>query len=182
MHEKTLSARTAFRGRLLALEVQEVELENGARSVREIVRHPGAAVVLARRPDGRFALVRQFRKAVDREMTEAVAGLTNPGEPAEACARRELLEETGYAARSLAHLGTVYPSPGYVDERMEMFFAELEAEPGARSLDHDEHLTLEFADGAGIEDRIRSGAIQDAKTIAIWQLYRLRVAGPGAPR
>ena len=80
MNEKTLSARTVFDGRLLHVEVLDVELPSGVRSVREIVRHPGASVILPQRPDGQFLFVRQFRKPLERQLLEAVAGTLDPGE------------------------------------------------------------------------------------------------------
>ena len=78
MREKTISKKTVYTGRILGLEVQEIEMENGKKGLREIVRHRGAVAVLARLPDGRFVLVRQFRKPVEKEMLEVVAGNREP--------------------------------------------------------------------------------------------------------
>lgn len=171
MQEKTLSSRTVYDGRILRLELLEVALDDGRRTTREVIRHHGAAVVLARRPGGDYLFVRQFRKPLDREVLEAVAGTLEPGEEPEACARRELTEETGYEARSLARLGTVYPSPGYLEERMELFFAEVGEATVEQSLDHDEELETVCLSRNEVDEALRSGALFDAKTLAAWLLY-----------
>ncbi len=177
MHEKTLSVKTVYTGRILGLELQDVELANGKKAFREIVRHGGAVAVLARLPDGRFAFVRQFRKPVEQEMFEVVAGNRGKGEDPEACARRELREETGFAARSIRPLGFIYPSPGYVDEKIELFFAEVDAQPGATSPDEDEHVDVLLLSRDEVAQRIRTGDIHDSKTLATWLLYEKVVEG-----
>lgn len=171
MREKTLASRTVFEGRLLKLEVVDVELENGIRSSREIVRHPGASAVLAQLPDGRFVLVRQYRKPVEKEVLEIVAGLPDKGELPEACARREVREETGHEIEELIRLGMVRPSVGCMDERIEIFYARLAGEKNAMILDHDEHVEKVVLTSPEINDLIRQGAIEDSKTLAAWLLY-----------
>lgn len=171
MDEKTISSRTVYDGRIIRLELVEVELADGRRTTREIIRHHGAAVVLAQKPDGDYLFVRQFRKPLDAEILEAVAGTLEPGEAPEVCARRELAEETGCAAASLTHLGTVYPSPGYLEERMELFFARVGDEAGDLGLDHDEELETVCLTRNEVDEAIRSGALFDAKTLAAWLLY-----------
>ncbi len=178
MHEKTLSKKTLYKGRILGLEVQDVELENGKKALREIVRHGGAVGVVARLGDGRFVFVRQFRKPVEEELLEIVAGNREPGEDAEACARRELEEETGFKAGRVRHLGFIYPSPGYVDERIDVFFAEVLAEAGATHPDEDEHLDVVPMSRDEFVEIVRHGRIHDAKTLAAWQLYETLVRGP----
>lgn len=174
MTETTLSADWGFRGKLLNVEVLQVALASGRRSVREVVRHPGAAVILARRADGCFLFVRQFRKALEREMLEVVAGTLSPGELPEACARREVREETGYRALTLLALGVVTPAPGYTDERLHVFFAEVEPDPERLAPDEDEVLLVEPLTAAQIGDLIARGAIEDAKTLAAWLLFMAR--------
>ncbi|MGD9874692.1 MAG: NUDIX domain-containing protein [Kiritimatiellia bacterium] len=171
MREKTIGGRKVFEGRLLKLEVLDVELENGVRTTREVVRHPGASAVLAQLPDGRFVLVRQFRKPVEMEMLEIVAGLPEKGESPETCARREVREETGHGITDIVRLGTVRPSVGYVDERIEIFYARLTPDRVAASLDHDEEVENVILTAAEINDLIRQGAIEDSKTLAAWLLY-----------
>jgi len=171
VREKTISSETVYDGRIVKLELVDVELENGTASKREIIRHAGAVVILAREEDGRFVFVRQFRKPVESEMLELVAGTLEKGEDPETCARRELEEETGCSARSLRHLGTVYPSPGYVDERMEIYFAELADGRRAPRLDADEHVVPVRLTREAFTEQVRRGEIRDAKTLAGWLLY-----------
>jgi ADP-ribose pyrophosphatase len=173
MHEKTLTRKTIFEGKLVSLEVQDVELEDGRRAYREFVRHAPAVGVVARLADGRFLFVRQFRKAVEKLMTEIPAGICEPGEAAEETARRELREETGFEARTLKKLGRIYPTPGYVDEVIDIFLADLPAQAGERKLDGDERLELVTMTEAAVETSIREGGIEDAKTLAAWMLYRV---------
>lgn len=172
MHEKTLSTTTVFSGRIVRLETQEVALENGKRAYREIVRHPGAVCVLLRAPDGRFALIRQFRKPVEKILLEVVAGILEQGERPDACARREVNEETGFDTVSLRRMGTLFPTPGYVDERIECYYAEAGGERAAHDLDEDERLEVVMLTEDELAARIRRGEVEDAKTLAAWALYR----------
>jgi len=177
MYEKTVASRRIYQGRVVTLDVLDVELENGVRSTREIVRHCGAVAVLPRLPDGRFLLVKQFRKAIDRVFIEVVAGTLEDGEEPEVCARRELKEETGYTARKLELLGTTYPSPGYVGERIDIYYAECEDSPTELSTDHDEQIEPFPVTAGEINRMILSGEIQDAKSLAAWLLYEKSSVG-----
>ncbi|MCS6771830.1 MAG: NUDIX hydrolase [Kiritimatiellae bacterium] len=180
MHEKTLSRNTAFAGRLVRVETLDVELEDGRRAYRELVRHPGAICVWLRAPDGRWAFVRQFRCGAQKEMLEVVAGILDPNEPPEDAARREVREETGFSLKRLVRLGVLYPTPGYVEERIVCFYGEADA-AGPRDLDHDERLVLELLTDEEFRARVRNGQIEDAKTLAAWALYRECIADPRAP-
>jgi len=175
--ERTVGAQVGFEGRLLKLEVLDVELDSGLRSVREIVRHCGAVVILAHLPDGRFALVKQFRKAVERDLIEAVAGTLDPGETPQQCALRELMEETGHAAETLEKLGSIYPAPGYVDEKLHLYYSRLKEGRSDASPDHDEVVEVVYLSAEEIDAMIDSGEICDAKTIAIWHLFMKRCPG-----
>ena len=111
------SSRTAFQGRLI-----RVVVEAWGPYQREVVRHPGAAGIVALTGDGDVVLVRQTREAVRQELLEIPAGILDvAGETAEECARRELVEETGYRAESVSHLASILTSPGFTDERIELF-------------------------------------------------------------
>ncbi|GEM_PF-315691 len=171
--ERTLSARTAFSGRLLKVEVLDVELEPGVRAVREVIRHPGAVAVVAECQDGRWVFVRQFRKAVEQSLLEVVAGGLNPGEAPESCARREMHEETGHEVLALRPLGSVYPTPGYNSEVIHLFHATVSASRATRHQgDHDERISVEYLTRQAFEDLIRQGMVRDAKTLAAWLLYK----------
>ena len=172
MQENTIRSETVFAGKLLRLEVVDVELEDGTRSVREVVRHPGAAAVIARVGHDRYLFVRQYRKPVEQVMVEVIAGtLDNADESPEDCARREVEEETGHHVDSLERLGVIYPSPGYVDERIDVFRADLSRGNTDRSADLDERIDPVELTREAIIHMIRSGEITDAKTLAVWTLH-----------
>lgn len=174
MNEKTLSSQQAFDGRLLKLDVLEVELDNGRRARREVVRHPGAVAIWARAPDGRFVFVRQFRKAVEQELLEIVAGTLEIGETPEACARREIREETGYTVKTLTPLGSIFTAPGFCTERIFIFYAELTG-GGAADPDPDERLDVVLLDEAAWKAMMSRCAVQDAKTWAAWGMYLTKI-------
>jgi len=180
MNERTLSSRTVFDGRLLRIDVLDVELDNGTRTVREIVRHPGACVILAQlpEPDDRFVFVRQFRKAAGVELLEVVAGTLDPGETPETCAVREVKEETGYDVESLHKLGECYPAPGYTEEKLHLYYARLKPARGDAAPEEDEQLEVAYIASDELETMIARGEIVDGKTLAIWLLYRKRLCEP----
>ncbi len=171
LFEKTLTKKTLYAGRILSLEVQEVELPDGTRAPRELIRHAPAVGVLARRADGAFVFVRQFRKAVERVMLEVVAGICEPGEKPVETAARELREETGYTAVKLVELGSAFATPGYVDEQFTLFFAELAAAGGVTEPDVDERVEAVVLSRAEFERMLRAGEVCDAKTLAAWLLF-----------
>jgi len=173
MHEKTIRRRTVFKGRLLTVEHQIIELEQGVHASREIIRHRGAVAVLGRLPDQRFVLVRQYRKPVEKEMAEAVAGCLEKGELPRHSAIREVGEETGYAVTRLVALGRMYPSPGYCDEVLHLFYAELKPAQTGHRPDVDERVHPVYYSEQQLETMIRSGRMQDAKTIVLWAKYTL---------
>uniref|UniRef100_UPI00359FD754 NUDIX domain-containing protein n=1 Tax=Jeotgalibaca porci TaxID=1868793 RepID=UPI00359FD754 len=138
--EKTLSKEVIFDGVLVHLEREEVLLPNGATSVREIIRHPGAVAMIPFTNDGKMVLVRQFRKPLDRTVVEIPAGKLEGTDvdPLEA-AKRELEEETHYHADKWEELITMYPTPAYLDEKFTIYIAEdLSILENPRPLDEDE--------------------------------------------
>ena len=171
MHETILQSTTVFSGKLIRVETRDVELEDGRRAYREVVRHPGAVALVVRRADGKFIFVRQFRSGIQRVMLEVVAGLLDSGEEPAVAAARELREETGYVAEGLRVLGAVYPTPGYVDERIDLFLAEVPDRPASRQLDHDERIEVEALTADEFRALLRAGGVQDGKTLAAWALF-----------
>lgn len=178
MPERTLSARTAFVGRIFDVEQLEVEIDPGVTARRDIVRHPGAIAAICRHPDGRFLFVRQYRKPLERDLFEVVAGGLGKGEAPEHCAVREIREETGYAVTRLRKLGVICSTPGFTDEVLHVFLADLAAAPGQQETEHDERITVEFRTQAEFENEIARGGIMDAKTLASWLLFHRCPAAP----
>ena len=156
----------------MRVEVLDVELPDGRTATREIVRHGLAVAVIARRSDGRFVFIRQFRKAMERICFEVMAGNCDPGEDSETSAIRELKEETGYKPDSIRFLAPIYPSIGYCDERIDIFYAEVGDEPGKTDFDPDEEIETVLLTENEMDDLIRKGDVQDAKTLAAWMLYK----------
>lgn len=142
-----------------------VALERWPSGPREVVHHPGACAVMAVTASGDVLLIRQMREAVRGPLLEIPAGILDvDGEDGAACAARELAEETGYSARDVMPLGSIYTSPGFSDERVDLFLAEAEppvgGEPSGEAGIEVVIMSLEDALGA-----VRSGAIVDAKTV-----------------
>jgi ADP-ribose pyrophosphatase len=150
------SSREVFRGGLI-----RVAVETWPAGDREVVHHPGAAAIVAVTAQGDVVLVRQMREAVRRPLLEIPAGIADvTGEEPAACAARELTEETGYLATNVRRIGAVYTSPGFADERIELFAAD--AVPrGDPTEDGIEVVTMPLADAVAA---VRQGRIQDAKT------------------
>jgi ADP-ribose pyrophosphatase len=171
MYEKTVGSKTVFEGRILSVDVLDVELPDGRMATREIVQHGAAVAVIARRRDGCFVFIRQFRKAMERVCFEVMAGNCDPGEDAEIAAIRELREETGYTPDSIRFLGSIYPSVGYCTERIDIFYADVH-EPGETELDPDEDIETVLISAEEMDERIRANQVQDAKTLASWMLYK----------
>ncbi len=179
MKETTTHMQRIYDGRIVSLELHDVELPTGQQTKREVVRHGPAVAIVAEHPSGHFLLVRQFRKPLEREVWECVAGCVNPNEPLEAAARRELREETGYEAAEITRLGAIYPSPGYVDERIEIYYARVQDQPSKQALDEDEWVETHLLTRENILAMIDEEQIEDAKTIAAWWLYELKIRGIG---
>lgn len=162
--EKTQTSSVIYEGKILALARDEVLLPNGKTGVREVVRHSGGACVLYVK-EGKVALVKQFRYPYKEELLELPAGKLNRGEDPLLAAKRELEEETGVVSKELRLLLTLYPSPGYSDEKIYIYRATAQEE-GAQKLDEDEFLSVCYVPLEKAYEMIRNGKICDAKTIA----------------
>ena len=162
-------------GRVFSVRRDQVVEPSGLEATREIVVHHGSVVVLPVLPDGRIVLIRQYRYAAGQYLWELVAGHKEPGENPVAGARRELREETGYRARRIQKLLDVFPSPGLLGERMEIFLAEGLTKGKARPED-DEKITQQIVTLREAERWIRSGKIRDAKSVSGILYYAAFVA------
>ncbi len=164
MNERTVSSRYAYQERVLNLRVDEVELDDGRRTVREVVEHRGAVAMVAVDDEGQVLLVRQFRKPLEKLSLEIPAGTREPGEEARTTAERELAEETGFRGRNWTHLNSFYSAPGFCTEQLDVYLVEeLEAVSGAP--DDDEYIELLRAPLNKALEWVSDGTICDAKSI-----------------
>lgn len=161
--EPIRASQTRWEGKIFSAVTLDVDLPDGSRGYREIVRHHGGCGVCAVR-DGRICLVRQYRVALGRHTLEIPAGKIDGGEEPAACAARELLEETGLVAESLELVAHSAGSPGFTDESTHIYLAHgLEAHP-ARP-DEGEFVDVLWVDLVDVLDAIAQGVITDSKTI-----------------
>lgn len=174
MHEKIIRTEEVYRGRVVRLQVHDVELPNGERSKRELVRHPGAVAVVALDADGRVLLVRQYRIAADRVLLEIPAGTLEPDEAPDVCAARELQEETGFRPGTLESLGGIFVAPGYTTEYIHLFLAT-GLEESALEGDSDEFIEVERLPLAEALALIERGELIDGKSITALLLVARRL-------
>ncbi|MFS8664871.1 MAG: NUDIX hydrolase, partial [Limnochordales bacterium] len=163
---------------LFALETKRVRIRGQEREFT-LLPHPGAVVILAER-DGRFALVRQLRPAVDEHLWELPAGTRQPGEDPTVTAQRELAEETGLRAATWELLGVFYPAPGYSTEIMYLYWAR-DLTAGEPHPDDGEDIeTVAWFSPAELAAMVRDGRLRDGKTIAAlyyWHLHHQTAPG-----
>jgi ADP-ribose diphosphatase len=162
--ERKIRSDELFKGRLLHAFRDTVRLPDGGEATREYVVHPGAVMMIPLLDDGRLVLERQFRYPMGRVMTEFPAGKLDPGEDPLACAKRELLEETGYTAREWARAGVLHPIVSYSTEFIDVWFARGLALQ-ERKLDEGEFLEVITATLPELLEGCRTGRITDAKTM-----------------
>lgn len=166
LEEKTLKTEHIYSGRIIQVQVDEVELPNGKTSTRELVKHPGAVAVIAITDDNKLVMVEQYRKPLEKVIVEIPAGKLEKDEEPALCARRELEEETGYECESLELVSSFYTSPGFADEIIHVYVAKgLKQKENAAGLDEDEFVNvLEITLDEALEF-IKEKRIFDAKTI-----------------
>lgn len=168
--EKQISSQPIYSGRVVKLRVDEVELENGETSTREVIHHSGGVAVLAIDDAENILFVRQFRYPYGEVLLELPAGKLNEGEDAYTCGFRELEEETGYVAGTYEYLGQAYPTPGYTDEILHLYTARNLTKTKQR-LDDDEFLTVEKIPYQKAVAMCLAGEIKDAKTLVAILLF-----------
>jgi len=121
---KVLKSEIIYEGKAFGVRRDELIEPTGVHTIREVVTHPGSVVILPVLPDGRIVLVRQYRHAARQYLWELVAGRMEQGENPKKGAQRELLEETGYRAKKFSIFLDVFPTPGFLEERMFLLLAE----------------------------------------------------------
>ena len=164
LRETRIDGELAYDGHFLKVTRDRIKLPDGSESVRELIRHPGAVVILPLLPDGRVLLERQFRYPNDRVFIEFPAGKIDPGEDPLASAKRELEEETGYTAKEWNFVCTIHNAIAYSDEHLDIFLAR-DLTAGEAKLDEGEFLELFTATVPELLELVRKGEITDVKTI-----------------
>ncbi len=165
----TPRARRVYAGRLLNVDLETVEAPDGSTLQLELVRHPGAAAVVAlvsppESEDPNVLLLKQYRHAAGGPIWEVPAGVLEPGETPAECARRELKEETGADAERIEHLTTMYTTPGFTDERIHLFLATGITAGQPRPM-ADEFFEVQAMPISRTLELIRDGEIADGKSI-----------------
>ena len=152
-------------GRVFNLVNENYTLENGVTSDMDFIRHPGAAAMVPILNPQEVVLIRQYRHAIREFIWEIPAGTLDAGESPLNCARRELIEETGYSADDWHQLGTITPLPGCSDERIHIFLA-LDLKPAEQHLDDDEMIKAHKMNLSEALQMIIAGKISDGKSIS----------------
>ena len=147
--EKTLATERKYTGKIISVDLLDIELPDGRKAKREVIRHGNAVAILARRPDGKFVL-----------------------DPIEG-AKRETAEETGYEVTSIKFLTTIICTPGYCEERIHLYFAELSETAHAQDQDPDENVYPVVLSETEVEEAIRGGTIFDSKTLSAWLCWKI---------
>lgn len=162
--EKQINRKDIYKGKIISVFEDEVLLDNGRKTEREVIEHRGVVACLPFIGGNEIILVKQYRYPVKREMFEIPAGIIERGENPEYAVRRELLEETGYSSNNIEHIVNFYTSPGYSTEALHLFFAyNLKKE--IPKLDYDESISIKLLPLRESLNMIKEGRICDAKTI-----------------
>ena len=164
LYETAVDSKDILSGGFLHARRDTVRLPDGRQSTREYIIHPGAVMIVAQLEDGRLVLERQYRHPMRAVMIEFPAGKLNPGEASWACAKRELLEETGYSARQWAKAGVLHPVISYSTEFIDIWFAR-DLTLGERKLDDGEFLDVFTATSSELLAWCGNGEVTDAKTL-----------------
>ena len=162
--EKTLSSNLVYKGKIFDITYDDIVLSDGIKRHREIIHHPGGVVIFAVKDDGNILLVKQYRYAVKSVQIELPAGRLEKGEDPLFAAQRELREETGYIAKNWQSLGHIFTTFGICDEKLYLFKAT-DLTYYKQDLDEGEILTYFEMPLSEVQNLIKNGTINDAKTI-----------------
>ena len=162
---KILKSQVVYQGPVFGVRRDEVIEPSGIRTTREVITHSGSVVVLPVLPDGRVVLIRQYRHAARQYLWELVAGRMDHGETPKQGAARELIEETGYRAKKFTVFLDVFPSPGFLEERMYILLAK-GLTPGEAQPEEDEKIISRAYKPSELREMIRRGQLCDAKSVA----------------
>jgi len=164
--------KTVFSGKLLKVFVKKARLPNGYLATYEMIRHPGAALIVPFLTGDKIIMLKQLRPVIGKHIYELPAGTLDKRESPLSCAKREIIEETGYTAKRFKFLGAIYPVPGYSTEKIFIYKAEGLKET-ARAAEEDEVIETCIMTRSQIVKLFNSGKITDAKTIAALALCRV---------
>lgn len=165
---------TVFQGKVFDVQVDEIEYSgSGNKSFRQVAIHPGGAVVLPVKNNGKIVLITQYRYPHKEVLLELPAGKLEKGEDPFQCASRELIEETGYSSKKITKLGKIYTTPGFCDEVLHIYLAEELIEGDHAREEGEEGMEIVELSLDEIEEKIKNGKIVDAKTIAGIYYYKL---------
>ena len=171
LKEKRKNSKKIYEGKIVDLYVDEVICPNGKLATREVIRHCKAVGIIAKVGD-KFILEKQYRYPYDEVLIEIPAGKVDEGEDLEKAARRELEEETGFYAKALTYLGTIYPTVAFCDEEISIYYSssliKTEIHP-----DEDEFVEVYLESLDNILKMIKDGKIRDSKTICAFNYYLL---------
>ena len=162
--EKMVETTTMYSGIVVNVRRDVAELQNGNKTPREVVEHPGGVGIVPVTRDNKVLMVRQYRYPMEEELLEIPAGKLGAGEDPLECAVRELSEETGCTAGRMVDLGVTYPSPGFCREVLYIYLA-LDLQDGEMHLDENELLSVEAIDIGALVDMIMRNELPDAKSI-----------------
>lgn len=173
---KVIDSKVYYNGKVLQLRVDEIEyLNSNNRGIREVAIHPGGAVIVPIKNDGKIIFVQQFRYPLQTELLELPAGKLDQNENPILCATRELEEETGYTSNDVSYLGKIYTAPGYSTELLEIFVAKNLKEGNHKREEGENGMQVfEFSSDI-ILKLIKEEKIIDSKTISA--LFFLQVKG-----
>ncbi len=164
--EKRVSSNVVYKGRVTRLERDEIIDANGNNTVRVVLRHPGAVVILPVLPNGDIIFIKQWRYAINQAIYELPAGTLEEGEETYDCAVRELAEETGYGSNlKLEKLGEIFSAPGFCDEVLYIYKATDVFKLAHHPKLDDEYIELEILSLEQAKKLVVDGTIRDAKTI-----------------
>lgn len=171
--EKFIKRKIIYNGKILRLEKDEVECENGKLAYREIVRHNGGAAILCITEAQKVLLIKQYRYAYDETLYEIPAGKLETNEDPLEAAQREFEEETGNQALDISYLTTIYPTCGYSNEKIYLYLVT-QFKKTKPHLDEDEVIEPIWINFNEVLSMIESGKIKDAKTICAIQAYLIK--------
>ncbi|MDX9785722.1 MAG: NUDIX hydrolase [Desulfobacterales bacterium] len=175
------SSKRLHKGRVFEMFSENITLANGVTTDIDILRHPGAAAIVPMADEKTLVWIRQYRHAVGDYIWEIPAGTLDPKEAPLVCAKRELIEETGFSAQTWLPIGRIVPVPGYSNERIHLYLAsDLSLEK--QDLDRDELLEVHQIPLAEAVDMVLSGKVVDAKTICGLMLAKQHLEKVSATR